>query len=150
MGIEGFSVRAVADRLKARYGDAEVVGIGEHEVLEVMRDQDLDRIPGSYHDFLLLMGRGAGGLLRGTDAFYPQIIGLKEDSLEIARGGSGVSIPANALVFAMHQGYQVYWMVDLVKENPRVYMYQEGDTSITREWPSFVDLLMDELRLLWQ
>jgi hypothetical protein len=124
----------------------ELIGISAAEIGEVAEDQSVASMPGRYVEFLRVMGRAAGPLLVGTDAFYPDILGIKRDGLELLNdnGVSGFA-PTNAIVFAMHQGYQVYWMPNSLSDDPPVYMYQEGDKGVTREWKSFTEFLRHEL-----
>jgi len=125
---------------------AELIGISAVEIGEVAQDQSVDSMPSRYVDFLRIMGRAAGHLLAGTDAFYPDILGIKRDGLELLadNGVSGLA-PTDSIIFAMHQGYQVYWMPNSLSDDPPVYMYQEGDKSVTREWKSFTEFLCHEL-----
>ena len=95
------------------------------------------------------MGRKAGRLLAGTDAFYPDILGLKQDASELlANNGESGLIPEGSVVFAMHQGYQVYWMASLSVDDPPVFIYQEGSPGVSSEWESFTAFLRYELSKL--
>ncbi|WP_173140072.1 SMI1/KNR4 family protein [Kibdelosporangium persicum] len=138
-------MRDLANLLRSRYGHDDVVGLTDNEVSEVQEDQELSGLPGAYVEFLTLMGRRAGKLLVGTDIFYPSIVGIKRDASELLEEcGVRDLVPNDALVFAMHQGYQVYWMADVSTGDPAVSMYQEGEDGITREWSSFSSFLWDE------
>jgi hypothetical protein len=143
-----------------RLTSGDLIGISAAEIDEVALDQSVASMPGRYVEFLRVMGRTAGPLLVGTDAaprdrahlstgavtFYPDILGIKRDGLELLtdNGVSGLAAP-DAIVFAMHQGYQVYWMARSLSDDPPVYMYQEGDEGVTREWKSFTEFLRHEL-----
>src|SRR5436305_13323742 len=82
-----------------------VAGLSDDEIARVREDQGVDRLPARYVEFLSSMGASAGCLLVGTDAFYPNILGVKADAVEMASlSGLSSTIPANAVVFAMHQG----------------------------------------------
>lgn len=119
-----------------------LIGLTEAEIAEVAADQQVARLPSSYRDFLRLMGRGTGRLLVGTDAFYPQLLGLKCDAAALLEAdGQASLVPAAAVVVAMHQGYQVYWMQDLGVEDPPVYMFQEGTRAVAGAWASFTEFL---------
>ncbi|WP_148085959.1 SMI1/KNR4 family protein [Actinocorallia herbida] len=137
-------MQRIADAVRVRDGAGALVGVGEEEILAVMADQGLGRLPGAYREFLALMGRRAGRLLAGTDAFHPAIFGLKKSAPELSEGTAFEGIPPGALVFAMHQGYQVYWMEDVSADDPKVFFYQEGDDGIAREWESFTEFLNAE------
>ena len=71
-------IDAVLDRILSEVlAPTEVVkGFSDSEITEVMADQDVDRLPLTYLRYLRRIGRGAGRLLVGTHAFYPQILGL--------------------------------------------------------------------------
>ncbi|WP_412742821.1 SMI1/KNR4 family protein [Krasilnikovia sp. MM14-A1004] len=125
---------------------AELIGISAAEIDEVAEDQSVASMPSRYVEFLRVMGRTAGPLLVGTDAFYPDILGIKRDGLELLTDNSVSGFaPTSAIFFAMHQGYQVYWMPSSLSDDPPVYMYQEGDKGVTREWRSFTEFLRHEL-----
>jgi hypothetical protein len=130
-------------------GSGEALGLTEEEIRIVVDDQEVDRLPGRYLEFLRLMGRKAGRLLVGTDAFYPGILGLKRDAREILMD-NGVTelLPEESIVFAMHQGYQIYWMASGALDDPPVFMYQEGGEGVFREWESFTAFLLHEMSRL--
>jgi hypothetical protein len=124
--------------------DDGLVGLSDEEIQLVTRDQELDHLPARYVEFLRVMGRSAGRLLAGTDVFYPDILGLRRDALELlSENGVAGLIQDGSVVFAMHQGYQVYWM-NGAADDPPVLMYHEGDSAIRREWDSFTDFLRYE------
>ncbi|MGA5301779.1 SMI1/KNR4 family protein [Nucisporomicrobium flavum] len=126
--------------------DTGLVGVSEAELREVAEDQAVASMPGRYVEFLRVMGRSGGSLLVGTDAFYPDILGIKQDGLQLlADSGVPDLAPSGAVVFAMHQGYQVYWMPGDSSDDPPVYMYQEGDAQVSQEWKSFTEFLRHEL-----
>src|SRR5262245_23536290 len=129
-----------APRIEAESQPNSLVGLTEDEIRQLAEDQHVKSLPVAYLKFLRLMGRSAGLLLRGTDAFYPSIIGLKDDAKNLMEAeGFGGLLPRDAFVFAMHQGYQVYWFQSTEGENPTVYLFQEGDGGVSREWPTFTD-----------
>ncbi|MFE9690576.1 SMI1/KNR4 family protein [Micromonospora sp. NPDC005806] len=128
------------------FASGELVGISEAEIAEIARDQSVATLPSRYVEFLRLMGRKAGFLLAGTDAFYPGILGIKHDAFDLlADSGVPGLAPRGVVVFAMHQGYQVYWMTNALSDDPPVCMYQEGDKEVSREWSSFTDFLRHEI-----
>jgi hypothetical protein len=61
---------------------AQVQGLTETQIDEVERDQ-LAPLAAAYRRFLALAGGGAGHFLRGSDVFYPQLLGLGEAALEL-------------------------------------------------------------------
>jgi len=140
------TIRELALAWKRALG-GEFVGLSDGEIHEVCEDQGLECLPQCYIEFLQLMGRKAGQILRGTDAFYPDILGVKNDAHELlTENGVENLIGPNAVVFAMHQGYQVFWMADNHGDDPSVLMYQEGDEGVSGEWKSFTSFLNDEAK----
>jgi hypothetical protein len=120
-------------------------GLTDAEVEEVRIGQQVDRLPGRYVEYLRVMGRRAESVWVGTEAFYPGILSLKADRMDLLREDGAMNLmPAEAVVFAMHQGYQVYWMVNIDEEDPAVAMYQEGSSGIARTWPSFTECLIQD------
>lgn len=118
-------------------------GCTSAEIEAIRLDQGVPLVPRDYARFLEMVGREAGLLLRGTDAFYPEILGIKRDAQELLEGGgSGLRLEPESLVIAMHQGYQVFWFQSVREDAPRVLMHQEGSSGIMREWGSFVDYLI--------
>ncbi len=129
--------------------DSDLLGLSDGEIHEVCEDQGLERLPQCYVEFLRLMGRKAGRVFRGTDAFYPEILGLKNDALDLlVQNGVEDLMGSDAAVFAMHQGYQVIWMVNSDDDDPSVVMYQEGDQGLSKQWRSFTAFLRDEVERL--
>ena len=112
-----------------------------------MADQQVSRLPSAYISFLKRIGRGAGNLLVGTDAFFPRIIGLKAAAIELfAEDSAPVHLNPDVLVIAMHQGYQVFWFPTVMLDDPMVLMFQEGDRGPLRNWGSFSAYLSDMIK----
>jgi hypothetical protein len=90
------------------------------------------QLPAAYRAWLLWMGHGAGPFLRGTSVFYDALAGLKDGALELLHEHSlEGALPADALVFYLHQGYVVQFLRVSEGDNPPVYGYAEGSTPIT-------------------
>jgi hypothetical protein len=124
-----------------------VQGLTDNEMQEIQIDQGLEALPACYREFLRRMGRCAGQLLIGTDAFHPALLGIRADALELLRE-NGVShlIGGDAVVIGMHQGYQAYWLETASEDDPAVYLYQEGDTGTRKRWTSFSAFLLDQFK----
>jgi hypothetical protein len=122
-----------------------IQGLTDGEIREIQADQGLGSLPAYYREFLRRMGRCAGQFLIGTDAFYPALLGIKADVLELLRENA-VShlIGDDAVVIGMHQGYQAYWLETASEDDPAVYLYQEGETGISKKWASFSAFLLDQ------
>lgn len=118
-------------------------GCTDAEIEALRIDQGVSRLPSDYISFLKQVGRSAGPLLRGSEAFYPELLGIKEDARElVAENRANVRIDTESFVIAMHQGYQIFWFPDVSTDKPNVLMYQEGDAVSQRMWPSFADYLL--------
>jgi hypothetical protein len=111
------------------------------EVAEVSVDHGLSGLPVQYDEFLRIMGRQAGDLLRGTDFFYPGILGLDGCGKELLEENDAVHLlPAGAIVIGMHQGYQLYWL----SASGEVSWYTEGRRDIHRRWPTLLAFLTSQ------
>ncbi|MFD0783284.1 SMI1/KNR4 family protein [Micromonospora azadirachtae] len=119
-----------------------VRGITTEQISEIQEAWGVSRLPPACTEFLTHMGSCAGRVLRGTDAFFPVILQMKEWAGEFFDENAGIiSLPGEALVFAMHHGYLVYWMSDTSSPDPEVVLCTEGDPSPLRIWPSFTAFL---------
>jgi 8-oxo-dGTP pyrophosphatase MutT (NUDIX family) len=122
-------------------------GCSESDINEIMADQEVSHLPSAYLRYLRRIGRGAGHLLAGTDAFFPKIIGLKAAARELLNeSGLVAEIGPEAFVIGMHQGYQVFWFPSVIDDDPEVVMFQEGDENVSRKWENFQAYLNDMIR----
>lgn len=89
------------------------------------------------------MGRSADGFFRGTDMFWPDLRSLRRYAEELLEeNGNPFPLSKDAIVIAVHQGYQfLYLDSDLKKSDPPVYYYMEGDKTPTQKWDSFTKFL---------
>jgi SMI1-KNR4 cell-wall len=124
----------------------EITGCSDEEIALIEKDQNI-KVPRLYRDFLLRIGRGAGRLLEGSDAFFPAIIGLRKAALDLLAANSECfGLPENALVFLMHQGYLFLCLLTAVgDEDPPVLTYEEGAGVLEQRWPHFSDFLQQAL-----
>lgn len=85
----------------------EAHGATAEELAELSRSFEVE-FPLAYREFLLAVGHGAGAFMRGTDIFIPSLANLKNEALDLlAENEYGFTLPADAFVFCMHQGYQM-------------------------------------------
>ena len=120
----------------------DVLGITQEQISEIQDAWGVPRLPSAYVEFLTHMGARAGRVLRGTDAFYPVLLQMKEWADEFFDENSDfLSLPEGAVVFAMHQGYLVYWMSDILAPDPGVVLCSEAVSTPLRVWPTFTTFL---------
>lgn len=110
------------------------------------------KLPELYCDWLRTMGRDAGHYLQGSDAFYPAILELRDWATELlVENGNPFSLPDDAFVFLMHQGYQfLYFRTVSQNPDPPVMYYFEGK-PLSQGWPTlsryFQQVLEDHLKV---
>ncbi|HEY2948448.1 MAG TPA: SMI1/KNR4 family protein [Micromonosporaceae bacterium] len=124
-----------------------IEGLTPEEIDEVRRDQGVASLPAYYAVFLRLLGRRSGAFLVGTDVLYPTIIGLKASTREALEQGDVSSLmPDDAVVVAVHGGYEFYWLEPDGSPDPPLVKYEEGEPDIERRWDRFSDYLTWEVR----
>ncbi|WP_410822002.1 SMI1/KNR4 family protein [Micromonospora sp. 050-3] len=138
------SIAEIAARVKDV--DASLVtGLDDDEIGQLRNSWNVQQLPVAYEEFLRLMGRGAGDILRGTDAFFPGILDMRGATDRFfADNLGGMQLPIGALVFAMHQGYQVYWIESADLPDPPVVLYMEEEPAPMASWRSFTEFLNAE------
>ncbi len=126
-----------------------ILGCTPEQLADVERDFGRP-LPAIYRAFLERMGCGAGRFYRGTHYFYPEIRGLNSAAVDLLREcGNKPILPANALVFSMHQGYQFLFMSDLPRDDPAVYHYHEGGDGFELCHHSFSNYLLSVVYDNW-
>jgi len=122
------------------------VGASEAEVRKLERELQL-RLPQSYRDYLLWMGKDQNGILRGSDWFIYSVSSNKEvlvDMLE--EDGIEYSVKQSHVVFFSHQGYMPAWFdADSASEDPPCWILN-GDPTAVRPTGNFSTALLDEIR----
>ena len=119
---------------------ANVEGCSECEIVEISKNCLL---PLRYREFLEVMGKGAGTFFLGTDIFYPSIVGLTEDAASlVSEDPTGITLPEDAVVFSMHQGYEMMFFRTNDGEDPPVYYYMERSGRFQQKYVHFSEYLM--------
>jgi hypothetical protein len=104
--------------------------------------------PASFRAFLLRMGRARGELFRGSD-----VAGI-DDFAEYRREASmllepvGAAIPADAVVFLLHQGYSFAFITADGGQDSPVHVFGEGQESVSVAAPTLAAFIGGELRLM--
>ena len=121
-----------------------IIGLSESEI-DAVRSVYGQLLPAYYLEFLRRMGSSAGVLWMGTDAFYPEIMKIKSWALELlSENKVSHFMPETAIVIAIHQGYQVYWLEPSNVDDPPAATYIEGSSDIGNRWDSFSGLICSE------
>ncbi|MEU1415923.1 MULTISPECIES: SMI1/KNR4 family protein [unclassified Streptomyces] len=103
-------------------------GLSDQAIQEVTLDQDAP-LGAAYRLFLELIGGGAGRFLQGSDAFHPDVIGLREAAVELlTENDVSFSLSHSDRVIFMHQGY-CFDFLRGAEPDPEVWSYTEGDPS---------------------
>lgn len=140
MNKEELLSRLAARRICAR---REARGATTEELAELSRALGVT-FPLAYREFLLAVGHGAGAFMRGTDIFIPALANLKSEALDlVSENEYGFTLPADAFVFCMHQGYQLDFFRLSEGDDPPVYHYNEDKGPPVRAWDSFSEFLED-------
>ena len=122
-------------------------------------------LPASYKEFLLWGGIWAGGFLEGSDGFYDnELYKLRKSAEELLKEEDfPYSLPEDAFVFNMHQGYIFWFFKTSDGDDPPVYGYKQGGApepfasvpfqKIASSYSQFLlDVLESEAKLVkqWQ
>lgn len=104
-------------------------GCTEAEIAQIRLHFGGHDLPKVYEEFLRVAGRGAGRLFQGHHIYYPDLLHLQNAAkrLLIANGGT-LSLPENAMVFLMHQGYMFHFILP-TDEDPQIFTYVEGTNT---------------------
>lgn len=124
-------IRAQIEELQSRHLVGQFVPCSKEEV-QALENQLGQTLPAAYREFLLLMGRKAGGLFWGTNWLYEDLELMQEDAVELMRHDKfPVILPPDAFVFLMHQRYQFMFFRLTEGDDPPVYYYIESDDEIS-------------------
>lgn len=127
----------------------ELVGCTRDEVSAIEQQLGIS-LPRAYQEFLLSMGHSAGQFLRGSDCFFKHLPQLQEWAIELLQENNFVeSLPEDAFIFFMHQGYQFSFFRVSEGADPPIYSYCEGteETSFIQSHESFSEFLATEVEI---
>lgn len=131
--------------LTASVMSSRLVGLSDAEIRKVAATQAAAVIPPAYREFLAVAGRGAGDLWRGSEAFYPDLLELRQAALALLEENSQpFDLPSGALVILMHQGYQFLYLLPGASD-PAVWLYREPRKEPERIAATFSSLLRGAL-----
>jgi hypothetical protein len=102
-------------------------------------------LPLEYAEFMRVAGCKAGKLFNGTDIFYPRVLGLKSEALELLDENRKKDLlPSDGIVFCMHQGYELNYMIPGAA-NPCVWQYIDGADQCVVGKQSFTDFVSEAI-----
>lgn len=115
-------------------------GMSEVEIERLEKHLGLP-IPRTYHAYLAIAGLSPPPELIGSDCHGHYLYDLREWAIDLLKeSGEPFSLPDNAIVFLMHQGYQFFFFhADGINDDPPVYYYFENRASVERPYERFSD-----------
>lgn len=123
----------------------DIHGCTEYEIRRLEEHYNT-QLPQRYRDFLLAMGRGAGGFFVGIDCFYGILFVLRQWTDELLEENNvEFQLPDDVFIFSMHQGYVFNYFRVSEGDDPPVYRYIEGDVRPKRIATSFSEYLIDNV-----
>jgi len=127
----------------------ELLGCTRDDVIAIEQKLGIS-LPRAYQEFLLSMGHSAGQFLRGSDCFFKHLPQLQEWGVELLQENNfAESLPEDAFIFFMHQGYQFSFFLVSEGADPPTYSYCEGtnETSFIKSHKSFSKFLATEVEI---
>ncbi len=98
-------------------------------------------IPGAYRAYLGIAGTSPPLELVGSDCHGQYLFEMRQGAIELLQEmGDPFTLPDDAIVFLMHQGYQFfYFHADGTNEDPPVYYCFEDRNTVERPYEHFSD-----------
>ncbi|ADB17234.1 hypothetical protein Psta_2565 [Pirellula staleyi DSM 6068] len=119
----------------------DLVGCSPSEIEEIEKDVGVP-LPDSYREFLARMGRDMGDFYRGTDITYRWLPGMTQAARELVQEDEAdIELPADAIAFMMHQGYQFMFIRASEGSDPPVYYYMEMSGEFARKADHLTEFL---------
>lgn len=116
-------------------------GCSGAEIEIIKQAQKVERLPEIYIQFLLTMGKTAGGIVfRGSDYSYQYLLNLKRWAMElIEENDVSIQLPNDAFIFFMHQGYNFHFFHTNLGDDPSVYYFHDGERDFSLSAESLSD-----------
>jgi hypothetical protein len=90
-------------------------------------------LPAAYRAYLLLAGQWPPAALAGSHCHGRHLYTIRDAAEKLLREcGNPFDLPANAIVFWMHQGYQFEYFLADGAEDPETFYYFEGKKTADR------------------
>lgn len=143
------SICNLPEQLKLISNENDLSPCSDLEIIQLERQQGIN-LPSTYKDFLKMMGHGAGKFLRGSDCFYQHLPKIQEWAKQLlVENDFPQTLPEDAFVFFMHQGYQFSFFRLSEGDNPPTYSYCEGQEEpyFIKSHDQFSEFLSVEINL---
>ncbi|MDB9456696.1 SMI1/KNR4 family protein [Dolichospermum circinale CS-534/05] len=143
------SICNLPEQFKLIFNENHPLSCSDLEIIQLERQQGIN-LPSTYKDFLKIMGHGAGKFLRGSDCFYQHLSQIQEWAKQLlVENDFPQTLPEDAFVFFMHQGYQFSFFRLSEGDNPPTYSYCEGQEELdfVKSHDQFSDFLSVEINL---
>ncbi|HZZ81139.1 MAG TPA: SMI1/KNR4 family protein [Gemmataceae bacterium] len=123
---------------------SELVGCTEDEIRQLEEGSKF-RLPAAYRSFLARMGKSAGRMFVGSDAFFDILVQVQAWTQDmLAEAGHPGIIPPDAFTFLMHGGYIVLFFRTSEGDDPLVYRLNQSDTVSIKIADRFSEFLVAE------
>jgi hypothetical protein len=105
----------------------EMIGFNDPEISSIMKAQGVTRLPKTYKEFLVTMGKNAGKLWYPAVASGDNLGNFKQGAQNLLDiDGNPFELPADAFVFFMQEGLIFYYfLTENDDDDPPVYGYIE-------------------------
>ena len=116
----------------------------EEEIVQLEQRMHVS-FPQAYKEFLLWMGHKGGALFIGSACFFADLPSLRQAAENLLQEDQApLSLPQDALVFFMHQGYSFDFLRTSEGEDPPVYFYLEdnGQTTFVQVFAHYSEALL--------
>jgi hypothetical protein len=119
-----------------------IVGISATEIGQLAAAQGQTELPAVYREFLEDCGRGAGLFHRDVECFFPAMMDLKQELVEMLEEvGIDFTVPAAAFVFSAYQGFQYHYFICDGTADPAVYEITNGGKGVKLLEQSFSEYI---------
>jgi hypothetical protein len=107
-------------------------------------------LPGTYIEFLKLMGGGAGEFMKGSSVFFDDLFNLRQNCKELIEENNLPQLSESAFVYWMHQGYQAAFFEIDGKDDPPVYYFSESgqNTEFCKIENRLTDFFESQLKMI--
>ncbi|HWJ61098.1 MAG TPA: SMI1/KNR4 family protein [Acidimicrobiales bacterium] len=121
--------RSEVDWWRSLLAPVPCVGLAPDEVDRVEAAHGLP-LPAAYRAFLSVAGRRCGSVWVGTDAYFPELLDVRDGALALlAECGAVDLLGPDDVVIGLHQGYELLCLRGR-EDDPPVFHYLEGADAL--------------------